>query len=279
MITSSTSSSQLTDAQLTKYAELIYRVTGITISPQKKALLSNRIRKRLKANNLSCYDEYLTWLKKQPTSHAEWDAFLQEVTTHETYLFRDPSHWDWFQNVYLMQIQKEATAGQRKKELCVWSAACSNGDEAYTIAMCIASRLRNASEWKIRIMATDIGVDAIAKAKAGVFEAKSIRHVPADFQSRYFTQQDNQWTAKPNIRGWFEFKQHNLLDRAPVSNVDVVFVKNVLIYFDDQSKQKVLTHVDRALKSGGHLVAGPAECVSQMLDKMEKPKPWLYRKP
>ena len=152
---------QVTDVQLSRYAKLIYDRTGIKISPQKKTLLSNRLRRRLKATGISGYDKYYQHLRQLSDDDLEWDLFLEEITTHETYLFRDDAQWKWFVDTYLPSLQAAVRNGERKQTLRIWSAACSTGDEAYTIASCVADRLINASQWKIEIVGTDIGVGAL----------------------------------------------------------------------------------------------------------------------
>ena len=114
---------QVTDDQLARYASLIYDKTGIRISPQKKTLLSNRLRRRLRATGLNCFDAYLNRLKTLGAADPEWDAFLQEITTHETYLFRDTSQWDWLRESFLAEVQSAARRGERDKTLQIWSAA------------------------------------------------------------------------------------------------------------------------------------------------------------
>ena len=116
---------QITDQQLAKYSKLIYERTGVRISPQKKSLLSNRVRRRLRATGIDNYDAYLQKLVSIAADDPEWDAYLQEITTHETYLFRDGAHWEWLQQTFLPQFVKNAT----QNRLRIWSAACSTGDE------------------------------------------------------------------------------------------------------------------------------------------------------
>lgn len=271
---------QVTDAQIEKFGVLIYERTGIRVSPQKKSLLSNRLRRRLRATQIDCFDEYHQLLCRSKADDPEWDAFLQEITTHETYLYRDPNHWQWLCESYLPRIQEEARSGKRARHLRIWSAACSNGDEAHTIACCVASKLPQIPEWRIEIVGTDIGVDAVAQARAGVFNARSMNLVPADLRRRYFTpSNDGSWTAKPTLKRWLQFQQHNLIEPLKMAPFDLIFLKNVLIYFDRDSKRKVIGHLERVLKPGGMLVNGPAEGVSDLLGNFERQKPWLHVKP
>ena len=152
---------QVTDAQLADYAKLVYQRTGISLSPKKKMLLSNRLRRRLKATGIDSFSIYFKHLQELPGDDPEWDAFLQEITTHETYLFRDMSHWEWLCRTYLPEVAEAARKGSRQKNLRIWSAACSTGDEVYTIAACIADKLPGFADWKIDILGTDIGVGAL----------------------------------------------------------------------------------------------------------------------
>ena len=131
---------QVTDTELRKFAELIYDRTGIRVSPQKKTLLSNRLRRRLRQTGIETFGEYFKYLRTLKSRDSEWDAFLQEITTHETYLFRDEAQWDWFRKTYLPERLAESRSGSARK-FRIWSAACSTGDEAMTIATCVAASL------------------------------------------------------------------------------------------------------------------------------------------
>ena len=271
---------QVTSDELAKYAALIYERTGIRVSPQKKTLLSNRVRRRLRKTGIEGFDEYLNHLKKLRSSDPEWDAFLQEITTHETYLFRDEAQWDWFRKRFLSQSADEARAGRRERNLRIWSAACSTGDEVYTIATCIAACLPNHARWKIQIVGTDIGVGAIEQAKNAVFGERAMRLVPKEYY-RYFTQAKDAsiWQAKSVLTSMTSFRQHNLMDPIRERPFDLVFLKNVLIYFDAISKQKVIQHVRAAVRPGGLLVAGAAEGVADLVKDFRRIQPWLYQRP
>ena len=270
----------LTDKQLDMFADLIYDRTGIRVSPQKKTLLSNRLRRRLRATGITCFTDYHDKLIKLPMNDPEWDAFLQEITTHETYLFRDQVQWDWFAEEYLAGIQAEARQGKRAKTLRIWSAACSTGDEAYTIATCIADRLKLHEEWKVEIHGTDVGVGALEEAKEAIFKARAMKNVSDSLKKRFFSKVDeNTWSARPVLRNWTSFKQHNLLDPLRTVPFDLVFVKNVFIYFDADSKKRAFKNIENAMKPGGLLVTGPAEGIANLLDKYERVQTWLHRKP
>ena len=272
---------QVTDAQLARYGELIYQKTGIRISPQKKMLLSNRLRRRLRETGITDFEAYYQHLRSLPPGHPEWNAFLQEITTHETYLFRDEVQWRWFREEYLARVAAEAQAGRRARSLRIWSAACSTGDEVYTIACCIAATLLNYQQWNITILGTDIGAGAIAQAQAGVFGERAMRLVPEEYRRRFFVKAKDAaiWQAGSVLKQMVSFRQHNLLEPLRVAPFDLVFLKNVLIYFDPASKRRVLENVRALIKPGGMLITGAAEGVAEFLRDFERLSPWLYRRP
>ncbi|MBN1910170.1 MAG: protein-glutamate O-methyltransferase CheR [Pirellulales bacterium] len=271
--------SQVSDAQLDQYARLIYERTGIRVSPQKKTLLSNRVRRRLRETGIDGFDGYLKHLKKLPPKDPEWDAFLQEITTHETFLFRDEGQWAWFRQEYLPECLDAAQKDKRKKQLRFWSAACSTGDEAYTMACCVSACLLPHPGWNVRILGTDIGIGAVEQASDPVFSERAMRLVPKDYY-RFFNKAKDAslWQPKPNLQKLVSFRHHNLLDPIRELPFDLVVLKNVLIYFDAESKKRVLANVCSALRPGGLLISGAAEGVASMLQGFQRLQPWLHRR-
>ena len=272
---------QLTDVQLARFSDLIYDTAGIRILPQKKTMLSNRLRRRLKCNKLRDFDVYLKLLKSLPADHPEWDAFLQEVSTHESFLFRDEGHWDWFQTTFLPEVVAQVRASGRPKSLRVWSAACSTGDEAFTIATCVAAGIADCGTWNIEIVGTDIGIGAVRQAEQGEFNERAMRLVPENLRRKYFDVSPDKtvWKAKAALSRWTRFQQHNLLDPFKEQPFDVVFVKNVLIYFDAAAKKRALANILPLLAPSGALVTAASEGVSGLVADLDKVKPWLYCRP
>lgn len=270
---------EVTDAELERYARLIYDRTGIVVSARKKTLLSNRLRRRLRQTGITDFGDYYNHLKRLPANNPEWDAFLQEITTHETYLFRDEAQWDWLRENYLPDCAQRASL-QRPRSLRVWSAACSTGDEAFTVASCIAACLPNCAQWTIRILGTDIGTGAVEQAKTASFGVRAMQRVPEEYRRRFFVKLDDSlWQAKAALRDMVAFRQHNLMDPLNERPFDLVFLKNVLIYFDLPSKKRVVDNVRAMICPGGLLVAGASEGVSDQLKDFVRVSPWLYQKP
>ncbi len=249
---------EVDDEQMALYADLIYRRTGIR-----------------------GFDEYYEHLTRLRADDPEWDQFLQEITTHETFLFRDANHWEWFRGTYLPQCAAEARAGIRPCALRIWSAACSTGDQAFTAACCIAAGLPNFQQWQFRIVGTDIGIGAVTQAKAARFSERAIRLVPQAYKERFFSKDlhGNSWQARPVLTGMVAFRQHNLLDPPREQPFDLVFLKNVLIYFAPASKQRVVENVRSLIRPGGLLVAGAAEGIGDLLKDYVRLQPWLYQRP
>lgn len=270
---------QVSDAELSQFAALIYARTGIRVSPQKKTLLSNRLRRRLRETSIETFGEYYQHLKRLPAHDAEWDAFLQEITTHETYLFRDESQWNWFRGFLADLAAQSRTSGTRS--LRIWSAACSTGDEPVTAATCVAGCLSDLAGWKVEILGTDIGVGAIKQASEAVFNERAMRLVPAEYRTRFFARLKDEplWRAKPVLTNMIRYRRHNLMEPLAEKPFDLVFLKNVLIYFDAASKQTVMRNVRGTIRPGGLLMAGAAEGIGDLVRDMQRVQPWLYRNP
>lgn len=272
---------QVTDAELARYAKLIYQRTGIRVAPQKKMLLSNRLRRRLRETGIQGFAAYYDHLQRLQPNDPEWDAFLQEITTHETYLFRDEGQWKWFRKSYLPQVAAEAHSGRRQRRLRIWSAACSTGDEAFTAACCIAACLPGHKDWKVRIVGTDIGIGAVEQARSAMFRERAMRLVPNSYRKRFFDKARTVevWQARPVLTDVVAFRRHNLLEPLGEPAFDLVFLKNVLIYFDRESKQRVLENVRSAIRPGGFLVAGPADGAGELMRDYIRHQAWLYQRP
>jgi chemotaxis protein methyltransferase CheR len=267
----------VTASQLGRYAKLIYDKVGIVVSPQKVTLLSNRVRRRLRATGIESYEEYYKLLRDCPADDPEWEHFLQEITTHETYLFREQKHWDWLREEFTRELIASHKAGQREATVRVWSAACSTGDEAVTIACCLADGLPKTG-WKVEILGTDIGAATVAQAQRLAFGERAVRLVPGHYLKLFFEKaaSGNAWTPRAPIRDMLRFETHNLLDPIREPAFDLIVLKNVLIYFDAASKRRVLNNVRHALSPRGFLITGAAEGVGDLLDGMQSKLGWLH---
>lgn len=271
--------SQLTPSEFQQFQTFISKLCGICVADNKIALLSNRIRRRLRATNISSFSAYLTYLKSA-AGKEELEGFLSAITTNETSFFRTEKHFEWLRTEFIETLTAQARAGTRQRKIRIWSAACSTGEEPYTIALCLAEYQHKLAGWKIEIVGTDISEQAISKARSGVFGESIVEEIPEKLRSKFFVEQSatKTWEAKPALKQMVTIKRHNLMEPLPESGFDCVFIRNVLIYFGRDSKQKVIENLVRAMARGGYLVVGPSEGIFDMLGMLTKRSTFLYQK-
>ena len=271
---------ELTEAEYAKFCGLIYRVAGIRIAENKRVMVSNRVRRRLRAMGITSFGEYYAHLTS-PAGNGEMPLFLDAITTNETYFVRDPQHYDWLGESFLPAIAHQAALRKRPKSLRIWSAACSSGEEPYSIALKVLERKPMLAGWRITLLGTDLSGAVLDAARAGRYDARAVRLVEPAQRRAYFDEdpKTQRFSIKPEVKALVTWKQHNLLSPLKEDPFDCIFIKNVLIYFDKDSKQVVVRNLIESLARGGYLVVGPTEGIYAMLDPLGKLKPWLYQKP
>lgn len=269
---------QLKPREFELFRGFIYEKSGIKIGDRKVSLLSNRIRRRLQACGFVDFDTYYRHLTS-PQAAAELQHFLDAVTTNETFFFRTSSHFEWLKSTLMPEVLGAQRRGERTASLRFWSAACASGAEPFSIALCLAENKFRLRDWSIKILGTDISEQELDKARAAVFSSRAVDSLSNQQRGRYFRPaNDDAWQVRPEIREAVEFAQHNLMQPMRQQQFDCIFLCNVLIYFDQDSKQTVIDNVTRALCSGGYLVVGPSEGVYDMLDPLQKVSPLVYQK-
>jgi chemotaxis protein methyltransferase CheR len=269
---------QLDKRQFDRFCDLIYRTSGIRVSENKMTLLSNRIRRRLQAGQ--DFEEYYRFLTS-PQGTGEIEHFLDAITTNETFFFRTEQHFDWLKSDFLGEMTERVRRGQHPPSLRFWSAGCATGAEPYSIAICLLENTYRLRDWSLTIVGTDISEEALREAREGYFRPRAVQAVSEAQRRRYFEhpREDDRWRVRGTVRDLVTFEQHNLLERMSHGPFDCVFIRNVLIYFDQQSKQTVVENLIDALAPGGYLVVGPSEGIYNMLDPLERVTTSLYRKP
>ncbi len=272
---------QLNPKQFARFRDFIYEKSGIRINDNKLSLLSNRIRRRLRAGEFDEFDAYYDDLTSPRGLH-ELGPFLDEVTTNETSFFRTVAHFDWFKTDFLGQAVAAERQGKRRPSLRIWSAACAGGAEPYTIAICLLENLYRLRGWSLTILGTDISEEALEAARQGIFRSRPIEALSERQRRRYFQalkDDDDRWQVKAEVRRMTRFAKHNLMTPSPQEPFDCIFIRNVLIYFDRESKETVVDNLMKALAPGGYLVVGPSEGIYDMLDPLQRHCPFLYQKP
>ncbi len=270
---------ELTDEEFTRFCGLIYRTAGIRIADTKRVLVANRVRRRLRATGIATFADYYTFLTS-PAGVGEMPLFLDAITTNETYFYRDHHHYLWLGETFLPEIARMAAGRIHTRSLRIWSAACSTGEEPYSIGLQVMARRHLFTGWKLGVLGTDLSGAVLDLARTGSYDERAIRLVSAEERKRYFEEDAGarRWLIKPEVRALVTWKLHNLLVPLKEEPFDCIFLKNVLIYFDAASKQTVVRNVLAALAKGGYLVVGPTEGIYSMLGPLTKLKPWLYQR-
>ncbi|KAF0178992.1 MAG: chemotaxis protein methyltransferase CheR [Nitrospirae bacterium] len=239
--------------------DFIYEQSGIFIPDNKKYFLENRLGRRVQEKNFKGYDEYL-YLLKFGGDKNELIKLFELVTTNETFFFREPQQFEVLCGELLKKIMEENTKAGRC-DIRIWSAASSTGEEPYTISMMLMER-SEAAGFRKEILASDISESVLASAKAAVYGSYAIRNVPPAYMSKYFTNTDLNYKLAESVKANVRFMKINLMSDRDVRNirgVDVIFCRNVLIYFDEKAKQKALALMYDALRPGGSLIVGTSE--------------------
>ena len=270
---------KLSQRQFDRFRDFIYRQSGIRVDASKITLVGNRIRRRLRAGDHSDFDTYYKHLTSAKGA-GELEQFLDAITTNETHFFRTASHFEWFRGEFLSEAISRWRQGGRQPRLRVWSAACSTGEEPYSLAICIAENSLRLRDWKSSIVGTDISEAALKVARQAIYRPRSLEEVSPVQLKRYFDVLDGgtSWQVRPDVHGLVEFRRHNLMRPLPLPPFDCIFIRNVLIYFDRESKRAVIANLIDSLARGGYLVVGPSEGVYDMLDPLVKASTFLYRK-
>lgn len=263
--------------------DLISERLGLWFGPDSRSSLERRLRDRLSVRGLSSYADYYQLLKYSPLGAEEWEEAGELLTTHETYFFREDYQLRAFSNELLPALAVKP----RQRRIQVWSAGCSTGEEAYTIAMLfLESKLFDGDEWEIRVYGSDLSKKCIASARRGVYGTSSFRSTPSDQKSKWFLPAENDtFSVAPTARALCHFAQMNLLDEERthlVGRCDVIFCRNVVLYFDAAARRRVIDMFYERLVPGGVLLLGHAESllnVSTAFELLHLKEDLVYRKP
>ncbi len=253
---------------------IVYEASGISLSERKEALVSARVGKRMRVLGIRDYEHYLHYLEENAE---EVVGLLDAVSTNVTSYFREPHHFDFLGDA----VNEWYEAGQRRFRF--WSAACSTGEEPYSLAMVLREALPY-PDADVRILATDISTEALATCQMARYDARRMDPVPQDLRERWFHARgkgaERVWEPKREIRDMVVFRRLNLsAPPFPMKGpLDGVFCRNVMIYFDDAVRMRLLDEAHRLLKPGGLLFVGHAESLAGMISDFKYVRPSIYRK-
>lgn len=243
-----------------KIRDLMYKLTGVHMKPTKKTLVSTRLRTRLEDLKISLAD-YIKLIERPGST--ELEVFINALTTNETYFFRHTKQFNFLFEKALPAVKEQNAS---KKQITIWTAACSTGEEPYSIAITCKEFLKNSPGWKFKIFASDVNSQVIAASKEAVYSERSIKEVPQTLLKKYFDCSEfdarrnaRKYKVLPEIKNHVEFFQHNLLAQSTKTNIDIIFLRNVMIYFDPTSKQKVLNNIQSSLTPTGYFFISLSE--------------------
>lgn len=251
-------------------SSLLYKQSGLVLTPDKGYLLETRLQPVARSHGLTSIEQIVSTLKARRDEKLV-AAITDAMTTNESLFFRDRTPFDQFKAVVLPSLLQSRAA---KKSIRIWSAACSSGQEPYSLSMVLDELASKLTGWRGEIVATDLSTEMVARARAGIYSQFEVqRGLPVQLLVKYFEQDGDRWQLSEKIRRMVTFREFNLLqDPRPLGNFDIVFCRNVLIYFDQDTKRKVLEGVSRQIAPDGYLYLGGAETVISITDKFQPVK-------
>jgi chemotaxis protein methyltransferase CheR len=253
----------LTDAEFDSFRKVIYDESGITFSSTNRAILDGRLKERLRETGLATVQEYYRLIT---SNREEMKVMLDSVTTNLTRFFRNQAHFDTLINYVIPEVIKT------KKEkgdtrFRIWSAGCSTGEEPYTLAMIFKDKLP--APYTAEIVASDISLKSLMVGKQGFYPESRIAGIPDDYLTKFFTKEGNGYQAKSDIMKMIRFDYHNLKNDAGLRNLDIVFCRNVLIYFDDAAQLATVNRFWDSMASKSYLFIGHSESLFGMNTRFE----------
>lgn len=253
---------QISDEEFLLLRDFIYQQCGIFIAENRKYLVENRLSNRIKDLNLKSYNEYYNFLRFDTNRTQELTKLFEVVTTNETSFFRNPPQLEVFQRVVLGETLNQCRKSGQKK-LRIWSAGCSTGEEPYTLAIILHETLKNdIGNWDIKITANDLSEAVLAAARRGIYNEYALRTTPKELVDKYFHKEGNVYKLDAALKRLVSFGQINLSDKEQLKRVEksqIVFCRNVIIYFDDDMKRKVINAFYDNLLPNGFLLIGHSE--------------------
>jgi chemotaxis protein methyltransferase CheR len=275
----------LSNSEFKFICQLVYDSSGIVLDERKREMLYRRLMRRTRDLGLSSFSEYCQLLKSG--SEDEFPQFINAITTNLTSFFRESHHFDYLRKNFIPEMlrQNRSTPNKQSNRLRIWSSACSTGEEPYSIAITLIQAMGSALvNWDARILATDLDSDVIATAKSGIYKNERLEELDEKMQKKWFHKGSggNSGLAKvdPRLPALITFKQLNLLESWPMNGpFDIIFCRNVLIYFDTETQGNLISRYRELLKPGGILFLGHSENIPKDQAQFEFMGRTIFRKP
>jgi chemotaxis protein methyltransferase CheR len=272
---------KLTDEEFKKLSEFIYNEYGIKMPPVKKIMLQSRLQKRLRELNIASFKEYVDFVFSKEGQDNEVIHMIDVVSTNKTDFFREPIHFEFLANTVVPEFVNDTNS---RSPLKIWSAGCSSGEEPYTIAMSLAESKEKYAALEYAILGTDISSRILKSALEAIYKENRIEGVPLNLMRKYFLKSKDRTNPTvriiPELRRRVSFARLNFMDTTFNVNetFDVIFCRNVLIYFDRETQEKVINKLCLKLKPEGYFFLGHSESITSMQVPLKHIKPTIFRK-
>jgi chemotaxis protein methyltransferase CheR len=274
---------RMSDAEFSKYSRFIEGELGIKMPAAKKVMLEARLMKRLKVLGLESFSDYYRYVFAEESDGSELICLIDAVTTNKTDFFREPSHFDYLTRTVVPELS-DATGAGRQRPLAVWSAGCSTGEEPYTIAMVLSELAKEISWLRFSILGTDISSRVLEAARTATYEEARSAPIPMPLRHAYLLKSKDPGKGliriAREIRDSVEFRRLNLMEDSYglEGSMDVIFCRNVIIYFDRPTQERLVRKLARCLREGGFLFMGHSETLLGMSLPLRTAAPTVYRK-
>lgn len=271
----------LSDKDFTRLREFIYTQCGIRITEGKKTMLQTRLHKRLRSLKMPSFSQYCDYLFSSQGAEDELVEMINVVTTNKTDFFREPAHFDYLAREALPDLVQDCDNG---RPIMVWSAGCSTGEEPYTLAMVLKEFSKTRRSLNFLILATDISTKVLEKAKLAIYDEGQIGVIPVEFRRQYLLKSKDPdqkvFRIAPEVRAHVAFRRLNFMDTnfGFRETMDIIFCRNVIIYFDKTTQERLLAKFCRHLSAGGYLFLGHSETLLGMDLPLRQVSPTVYRK-
>jgi chemotaxis protein methyltransferase CheR len=269
---------KLTSKQFAKITRLVYEISGIDLHEGKEELVKARLLKRLKHLKIADFEHYLKYVANDKRG-AEIRTMVDVLTTNKTHFYRESEHLDFMRDVIL--------PGLPKGPVRIWSAGCSSGEEPYSIAIVLQETLLKTAKYDVKILATDISDRMMEKARQGIYEEETLKTLPRQLTLKYFRRVDfktghdhgRRYRIIPELQSMVSFAKLNLMDEWPMQGLfDAIFCRNVMIYFDKPTQEKLVSRFWSYLREGGYLMVGHSESLTFLSHNYRYLKPAVYQK-
>ncbi|AAX17385.1 CheR family methyltransferase [Borrelia turicatae] len=270
---------KINQEEFNRLTKIIYNNFGINLNDKKKLLIESRLSSTIRAKNLSNFTEYINYLEKQ-NNQISLIELVDKISTNHTYFFREPNHFEFLEKKLLPKMLKQM-AQSREEEIRIWSAGCSSGEEPYTIAMILNEYINNNKiHCKAKILATDISITVLNEAKMGIYSEDRVKTLPNHLKIKYLNKITNdKFEVKDILKKMIQFKKLNLMNAIfPFKKkFDLIFCRNVMIYFDEKTRNKLAEKFTQHLKDDSYLLIGHSEAIRDSKN-LEYIMPATYKK-